>query len=218
MTYPSTNSRFIARLLLLVSLCLPLLAAAGTYEDLIRAVDENKLEDVAELLARGADPNTPDAQGNTLLMIAVLKGNTGLVKLLLDAGAKPNLRNRHGDSAIMLASYQGFEGLVRQLYVRGAEINHKGWNPLIYAATNGHAQVVQMLLGVGAEINSASDNGTTALMMAARNNHVETVKVLLKAGANPNIKNDSDGTALGWALDRGYQEVAELLIKSGADE
>jgi len=207
-----------SRLLLLISLCLPLLATAGTYEDLIRAVDENKLADMAELLAKGADPNTPDAQGNTLLMIAVLKESTGLVKLLLDAGAKPNLRNRHGDSAIMLASHQGLADIARQLYVKGAEINHPGWNPLIYAATGGHVQVIQMLLGVGADINSTSDNGTTALMMAARNNHLEAVKVLLKAGANPNKKNDSGGTALGWAFDRGYQEVAELLIKSGADE
>lgn len=213
-----THFRYIARWLLLISLCLPLLVTAGTYEDLIRAVDENKLEDMAELLAKGADPNTPDAQGNTLLMIAVLKGNTGLVKLLLDAGAKPNLRNRHGDSAIMLASHQGLADIVRQLYVKGAEINHPGWNPLIYAATGGHVQAIQMLLGVGADINSTSDNGTTALMMAARNNHLEAVKVLLKAGANPNKKNDSGGTALGWAFDRGYREVAELLIKSGADE
>ena len=151
-------------------------------------------------------------------MIAVRHKNIPLVDLLINAGAKLNLRNRYGETAIMLASYKGLGDIVEKLYVKGAEINHKGWNPLLYAATGGHAKIIQLLLDGGVRINSTSDNGTTALMMAARGNHPEAVKVLLKNGADPNIRNEGGGTALQWALAKNREEVAELLKSSGAKE
>lgn len=214
----SRKSLFAVCLALAASLCQPSVAAAGVYEDLRWAVEDNNIADLRKLLARGADPNTPDAHGNTLLMVAIRQKNPDLVDLLVDAGAKLNLRNKYGETAIMLASYNGLGGIVEKLYVKGAEVNHGGWNPLIYAATNGHADIIQLLLGGGVQVNSTSENGTTALMMAARGNHSDAVKVLLKNGADPNIKNESGGTALKWALARNHHEIAELLKGSGAKE
>lgn len=205
-------------MLLAASLCQPSIAAAGVYEDLRWAVEDNNISDVTELLAKGADPNTPDEDGNTLLIVAIRHKNAKLADVLVNAGAKLNLRNNYGETAIMLASYNGLRDIVEKLYVKGAEINHNGWNPLIYAATNGHVDIVQLLLGGGVQINATSENGTTALMMAARSNHSDAVKVLLKNGADPNIRNESGGTALKWALARNYHDVVELLKSSGAKE
>lgn len=206
----------LAGLLLAANLCLPVHAAADIHEDLIWAVEDNNATDLAKLLAKGANPNTYDKRGNTLLMIAVQNKSNHLIHLLLEAGANPNLRNHYGETAIMLASYHGEAGMAKQFYIKGAEINHRGWNPLIYAATKGHTQIIEMLLDVGAKIDSTSDNGTTALMMAARGNHLEAVKLLLKSGANPNIRNESGGTALNFALGREHQKVVELLQFNGA--
>ena len=116
----------------------------------------------------------------------------------------------------MLASYRGFGDIVEKLYIKGAEINHPGWNPLIYAASGGHANIIRLLLDGGVPINSASDNGTTALMMAARGNHLEAVKILLERGADPNLRNEWGKTALDWALSKNNQEMAELLKTKGA--
>ncbi|MDO8436831.1 MAG: ankyrin repeat domain-containing protein [Nitrosomonadaceae bacterium] len=206
----------LAGLLLAANLCLPGHAAADIHEDLIWAVEDNNATDLTKLLAKGADPNTYDKRGNTLLMIAVQNKNNHLIHLLLEAGANPNLRNHYGETAIMLASYHGEAGMAKQFYIKGAEINHKGWNPLIYAATKGHTEIVEMLLDVGAKIDSTSDNGTTALMMAARGDHLDAVKLLLQKGANPNIRNESGGTALSFALSREHLQVAKLLRVSGA--
>jgi ankyrin repeat protein len=218
MTNVSRKSLSVACLLLTASLCQPPIAAAGVYEDLRSAVEDGHTSDVTKLLARGADPNTPDERGNTLLMLAVRHKNARLVDLLIDAGAKLNLRNKYGETAIMLASYNGLYNIVEKLYIKGAEINHPGWNPLLYAATAGHPKIVQLLLDGGAAINSTSENGTTALMMAARGNHSDTVKVLLKNGADPNISNELGGTALKWAVAREHHNTAELLKKGGARE
>lgn len=206
----------LAALLLAVGLYLPLHAAADIHEDLIWAVEDNNTADLTKLLAKGADPNTYDKRGNTLLMIAVQNKNSQLIHLLLEAGANPNLRNHYGETAIMLASYHGEAGMTKQFYLKGAEINHTGWNPLIYAATKGHTEIIEMLLGVGAKIDSTSDNGTTALMMAARGDHLDAVKLLLQKGANPNIRNESGGTALSFALSREHLQVAKLLRVVGA--
>jgi ankyrin repeat protein len=118
----------------------------------------------------------------------------------------------------MLASYNGLYDIVEKLYVKGAEIKHDGWNPLLYAATNGHTRIIQLLLDGGVPVNSASPNGTTPLMMAARGNHTDAVNVLLKNGADPNLRNDSGKTAVAFALGRNHSQAAELLRSSGAKE
>ena len=138
--------------------------------------------------------------------------------LLINAGAKLNLRNRYGETAIMLASYNGLESVVEKLYIKGAEINHEGWNPLIYAASGGHPKVIQLLLEGGVPVNSASSNGTTALMMAAKGNHLDAARVLLKNGADPNIKNEWGKSALDWASSKKNSDFVELLKSHGAKE
>ena len=118
----------------------------------------------------------------------------------------------------MLASYKGLGTIVHTLYVSGAEINHKGWNPLLYAASGGHTGIIELLLEGGMPVNVNSDNGTTPLMMAARGNHLEAGKVLLKNGADPNLRNEWGKTALDWALSKKNTEFAELLKSNGARE
>jgi len=209
---------FLAGLALVSSLSHQSIAVAGIYEDLRWAVEDNNTTDIAKLLARGADPNTPDEQGNTLLMVAAGHKNADLVDLLMNAGAKLNLRNRRGETAIMLASYRGFGDIVEKLYIKGAEINHPGWNPLIYAASGGHESIIRLLLDGGVPVNSASDNGTTALMMAARGNHLDAVKVLLERGADPNLRNEWGKTAMDWALSKNNQDMVKLLKVKGGQQ
>jgi ankyrin repeat protein len=59
---------------------------------------------------------------------------------------------------------------VRWLVERGARVDRDGreWSALHYAVFAGHADVVDLLLGRGADINALSTNGSTPLMMAAR--------------------------------------------------
>jgi ankyrin repeat protein len=118
----------------------------------------------------------------------------------------------------MLASYNGLYNIVEKLYIKGAEVKHDGWNSLLYAATNGHARIIQLLLDGGVPINTTSPNGTTPLMMAARGNHTDAVNVLLKNGADPNLRNDAGKTALGFALGRNHSNAAALLRSSGGKE
>ena len=202
---------------LLLCLMLPLSAQAGIYDDMLKAVLDNHTDEAVALLDRGMDPNTADAEGSTLLMLAARNGNAELVDQLILRRAKVAARNRYGDDALLLASFRGFLPVVKLLVAGGAPVNRsEGWQPLVYAAFNGHVDIMAYLLEHGAEVNGASDNGTTALMVAARNGHPEVVRLLLKHHPDVDNINEAGGTALKWAVAANNTEIADLLRKAGA--
>ena len=80
--------------------------------------------------------------------------------------------------------------------------------PMIFAAFNGHVQVVSFLLTEGAEVDFKDGNGRTALMYAASGPFAETVELLLDAGAEVNVQGSFEGfTALMTAAAEGQTEV-----------
>jgi ankyrin repeat protein len=150
-----------------------------------------------------------------LLMQAVQRDNGELVDYLLKRRARLNTRNRNGETALSLAAYQGKLPFVKRLVEAGADVNLYGWPPLIYAAFNGHAAVVDYLLQKGAEINATTANGSTALLFAARFGHLAVVELLLQHKADPNIANERGATAIDWALKTDNTDIADLLRRAG---
>lgn len=199
---------------LVCMLVLSMQTQAGVDEDLIRAVEDNNAHRVKNLLAKGANPDARNSRSYTALMLAARHKITRLDELLLAAGADVNLRNKYGETAIMLASYHGQVDMVKRLLKQGVDFDHAGWNPLIYAATNGYHEIVTFLLDSGANVNATTDNGTTALMMAVRGNHYETVKLLLARGANLQASNEAGETALDWADKKGRSNIVQLLLEN----
>ncbi|KTD14751.1 Ankyrin repeat protein [Legionella gratiana] len=59
--------------------------------------------------------NEVDAQGNSLLHLAVQRGSLGFVKYLLTKGADISLQNKEGDSALHLAVQQGYFNIVHEM-------------------------------------------------------------------------------------------------------
>jgi ankyrin repeat protein len=58
----------------------------------------------------------------------------------------------------------------------------RGWKPLHWAAAEGKADLVQMLLEAGANVNSLCD-GHTASWYAAVRGHLDIVQMLARFGA-----------------------------------
>jgi ankyrin repeat protein len=89
--------------------------------------------------------------------------------------------------------------------------------PLIAAARNNHADVVQTLIELGADVNQRkSTDGETALFVGSHAGHVETVRVLLEHGAAVNQPSDSGCTPLQAGVREGHTEVVRLLLTKGA--
>ena len=191
------------------------LCSAGSYDDYFVAIKRDQADVIGALIERGFDANTPNAQGEQGLFLAIRESSLKVASRLLDwPGTDVEARTPQDESPLMLAALKGFTELCRRLIARGADVNKPGWAPLHYAATNGHVEVMALLLDENAYIDAASPNGTTPLMMAAHYGTPAAVNLLLASGADPMLKNDQGLTALDFALSAGRTEMVELLAAS----
>jgi uncharacterized protein len=201
---------------LLVLLVAPLMAVAGSYEDILVAARDDRTEIVIDLVRRGMDPNTSDRSGTTLLMLAARNGNDVLLEFLLKNRCNILKQNSYGDTAIGIAALRGHLATVRRLADAGASLGGNGWNPLHYAAFSGHADIARFLLERGAPVDGRAPNRQTALMLAAKNGHMDVVRLLPEANAGLELTDADGATALDLAGKAGNTAIVELLRASGA--
>jgi Ankyrin repeats (3 copies)/Ankyrin repeats (many copies) len=115
-----------------------------------------------------------------------------------------------------IGDYLGVDGYLN----KGADVNCRdkdGLTPLIWAAIQGHEEIVRLLLERGGDLEAKNNNGDTALMWASVMGHRGVVELLLDHGANADLAEAGSGvTALMAAAAEGYADVAQVLTEKGA--
>ena len=187
-------------------------ALAGSYEDFFKAIRNDEVKVVSNLLARGFDPNTVSLNAEPAILLCLVHDSLKTFELIAKhPKTQLNVRNSHAESALMLVSLKGHLPLAKLLVSRDADINHPGWTPLHYAATGGHVEIIQLLLDESAYIDAESPNGSTPLMMAARYGNAKSVQLLLDEGADFDVKNQLGLTALDFAIQGKRPDAIKLL-------
>jgi cytohesin len=101
---------------------------------------------------------------------------------------------------------------VRALLARGEDVSAREHvthlTPLHRAAALGHADIAQLLIEAGAEVDGRSKNGRTPLHEAASTGRAELVPLLLEAGADVNATNHRGETPLDVARIAGWVDKA----------
>jgi ankyrin repeat protein len=125
--------------------------------------------------------------------------------------------NGPGPRLVAHAAQAGDAKLVERLLGEGCDVNEAdqtGCTALLYAAFQGRADVVRLLLARQyVEVNKTGQNGATALYMASQNGHVEVVRLLLaRQGVEVNKTAQNGATALLVASQNGHVEVVQLLL------
>lgn len=94
----------------------------------------------------------------------------------------------------------------------------------LWACQFGRNDVLQFLLGEGADVRAPDDAGMTGLHWAAHGGHLETVQLLLRHNAPLEAKNQYGGTVLAQAVWSTTQDarperlrVIEALVDAGAE-
>jgi ankyrin repeat protein len=199
------------------------------------------------LLAAGADANTSLPEGETTLMTAAKTGNADVVRALLTGGADTlSLADlAEENAAASAAASSGYAAVTNPASpANRADVDaREGWygqTALMWAAGQGHAEVVRLLVEAGANVDDHSrqidipnpyqerldgsfvspDNpqgGLTALHFAAREGHLDAAQALIDAGANLDAVDQEGTNALIYATSHRHLDLAALLLTAGAD-
>jgi len=179
--------------------------------DFAKAAKFDDVPAVKSLLSKGVNPNTVDANGNPMLILAIKDRSSNVIDVLLqNPKIDVDLSNKSGETPLMIASIEGNLPLVKTLVLQNkALIDHISWTPLHYACAKGHLEVTQFLIANGATVDSLSLGNTTPLMMAVQSGNEQLVKLLLDKGADLQIRNAQGLTAI---------DIADIYDKAWISE
>ena len=173
-------------------------------------------------------------KGNTAKVSELLKQNPALIKARTKKGTTPVMLamfNRHKEIAELLATgieTNIFEATalgrierVRELLKKDPTLV-KAFSPEGFTALHGnlnHADVVELLIDKGADINAVSQNAflATPLQSALAMGWTDAAKLLLARNANVNCRGEEGGTPLHEVAGNGQIELARLLLDHGAN-
>jgi ankyrin repeat protein len=203
---------------------------------LLWAAHNSDVEIAKALIAAGAQVDAANRYGVTPLLESSRIADVGMMSLLLKSGADAARSYPDTETPLMAASRAGSVPAVRLLLDRKVDVNAseavQKTTALMWAATEGHAEVVDALLAAGAdpdrqahvtaltERTGNSDHptgGFTALMWAARNGNEEAVRRLAAGRANLNLKNGDNASAAMIAIYNDRFDMAKTLVELGAD-
>jgi ankyrin repeat protein len=181
------------------------------------AVGKGDLAATTALVAAGADLEiSGEPSGAHPLHVAAQVDEPAIALLLIDRGAHVDSLDGEGRTPLMVAATNGSLDTATVLLNEGANpaaedsIYHDA--PIHFAAWSKHADIVDLLLSRGVDVNSSDGNGETPLHEAATADAPEVVELLLAKGADPTIRDNAGNTPLQVA--RG-PAAAELLRRHG---
>jgi ankyrin repeat protein len=112
--------RHVTGLLLLASALLTAGCGADQQSPLVRAAVLGQTDEVARLLASGADPRERTSRGFTALGLAAREGRVAVIERLVRAGADPDIGG--GLTPLIMAAGYGDTDMVRLLLERAPDL------------------------------------------------------------------------------------------------
>lgn len=159
--------------------------------------------------------------GRNVLTLAVQKGHTDIIKMLLETGIYPKkIQSTQENMLVMAAKHLQNGKDMTLLFLAG------GWNvnvrveatiactALHAAALAGNAPVVKLLLDVGAEHCVRNSQGKQPLHLAVERGDVDVVKMLLSKGADIDARDKQNVSPLLLIVNRKDTKMLEIVLES----
>jgi ankyrin repeat protein len=191
---------------------------------LITAIENNNIEEVRELLDRGANVNHTIRWDQTPLIVAALKYRPDLdiINILLERGADVNHKDKTNNTALMYAIEFNKIEVARKLLKGDVNINDENNENALIKLINSRKEydMIKFLLDNGMEYDFEKYNSDEInykhFNSFINNGIIDIVELFLVRGANPNCSK-FEYTPLITAIINNNYELAELLLNNGAD-
>ena len=175
------------------------------------------------LLDAEADPNIPNKNGNTCLHYAVDDDcPKEVLQAIIDKGADVNATNQENETALLAACMYGQDFKIRVLLDAEADPNiaNKNDYTCLHFSVLGNCskEVIQTIIGQGADVNAKNQESQTALLLACEKGNTDIVNILLSAGADPNIADMDGNICLHHAVNKYCtKNLLQALINQGVN-
>lgn len=190
---------------------------------LILAVRQGNEDLIHALLEAGANVNSSDQKGGTVLMHTA----HGKLNCRLGHAAQMVVLNQIMDTTDRAQVTALFESLkpprdkvVREFLIRDADVNAVddwGNTALMHATKIGRTGMVKALLEYGADLNATATDGSTCLILAIKTQNFKIFCDLVRHRANLNAVDEDGNSALILSIEAKFQHGVWVLLQHGAD-
>ncbi|KAL7714269.1 hypothetical protein QTN25_008169 [Entamoeba marina] len=166
------------------------------------------------LLKRGADVNSHNRSGKTVLMTSVFENDINAVTLLLRNSCDVNKKTYTQHSTALhyaCSSYNINLDMVQLLIKYGADVNAQN----LHGDSPNCNGIVKFLVECGGKINLTNKSGRTALTKATELGDVDMMKFLVSNGADLTVKTTA-GKSLGDIAKQSGRHVLKFYEEIGA--
>ncbi|HBE04103.1 MAG TPA: hypothetical protein DC049_16750, partial [Spirochaetia bacterium] len=175
------------------------------------AVSKNNLADVKKYYSLGADGRQA--------VIYLFLDKRDVMRFLIDYYPQMDFPQIKTTTRLMLFSAIGdLNGMTEELKKNADpnQANKAGWTALMFAAWQGHAEAVKLLLQSGALTEPERNKGMTPLMLYAAAGMIGEFSKELEKNTISEV-DQAGRNALTWAAMRGQSVIIKILLQKGAD-
>ncbi|XP_011495807.1 PREDICTED: ankyrin-1-like [Ceratosolen solmsi marchali] len=169
-----------------------------------------------------ADHNDNQQDDNVLLHLSVIEENLDVAKFLLKHGVPVNGRAVNKELALEFLTDSEHRSYLESIRVSQKsellpddELDAKTTTALHLASRIEIKDIAELLLQMGAEVNSEMQGGETPLIIAVLSKRMALVQLLLDRGADVNAKTLWGKSALHYAAQTGQKPMLEMLLRRG---
>lgn len=184
-------------------------------------------EMVRLLIERGADINSRDPYGRSLILNYHSLNDPVMLDMLVSAGADINAVDEYGANGLLCAASSGTVQAVKFFIEHGLDVNScnsSGYTALMTAASAGNIELINLLVGNGADVNSHDSEGKTALIYSIECTDPEVTATLIVAGTDVNVRDNMGRSAIDILMEYGkrddmesFRRCVDLLVNAGAE-